>query len=255
MAQINYSYTPTAGVVFDRSGWNTDIWSTKDGESVYGELNGHLQDANMDAAFLVQPEHIRPGEGHVSCEGSGQETLTYLDTLFGTKGISAVDTGDWLVVAGAAQRLYVPWDANGVVFNVSAFLTNQRQRETTDPNPAVAVWGGPEMYVCLLIDGELKMHTLRPLPYTYYPNTNPGTADSYSVREMVLTHHFDLLHLATSGAEVASGYHDVALAILIPQTQDQEKLVPRYKQLPKLALHAARHRIRFGIRSARIIAL
>ncbi|NBS71155.1 hypothetical protein EBT31_19945 [bacterium] len=255
MAQVVYSYTPTAGAVFSTTGWNTDIWSSKDGESVYGELNGHLQDANMDPAFLVQPEHVRPGEGFVCAEGSGQETLTYLDSLFGTEGVSGVDDGDWLIVPGTSQRLYVPWDANAVLFNVSAYITNQRQRETLDPTPVVAEWGGPEMYVALMIDGSLKAHTRRSFPYTYYPNNNPGDAESFAVREMVLTHHFDLVHMATGGAEVQAGYHDVALAILIPQTQTQENLVPRYKQAPKLALHVGRHRLRFGIRRGSILAL
>lgn len=250
MAQITYGYTPTTGAVFSPSGFNADIYSNTSGVSVYGELNGHLQDDNFDATFLVEPQHVRPNEGFVARSDGQLDTVEYFDLLFGTS--TNTSENEWIKVCGT--RLYVPWEAQAVLFTVSAFLTNQRSRETTDPHPAVAVWGGPEMYVRMNIDGTGVDHTRRSLPYTQYPINNPGDAEVMRSREDILSHHFDLTHLATGGSRIDPGWHDVSLEIFIPRTQGVENLTPQYENAPKLAEYLVRHKIKFGIRKASIIA-
>jgi hypothetical protein len=110
------------------------------------------------------------------------------------------------------------------------------------------------MFIRMRVDGSGIGHTRRSFPYSYSPTVFPGSATGYTSREAVLTQHFDLVHVATSGAKTLKGWHDVALEVLIPKTQDQENLVPLYEK-SGLDAFSLRHRIRFGIRKASIIAL
>jgi len=253
MAQVTYGWTPADGAPFDIPGWNADVWSATPGVSLYGELNGRVQDANFDPAMRVLSHHIRPNEGHVSAQAGGTETLDFLDLLFGTDASTSEDD-DWLCIGTSGTRVYVPWDATAVVYSAACFATNQRQRETIDPAPATSEYAGPEMYIRMRVDGTGVPHTRRSFPYTYSPSNFPGSAIGYTSREAVLTQHFDLVHVATGGAHALQGWHDVALEVLIPKTQDQENLVPLYQ---KTGLHpfSLRHRIRFGIRRASILAM
>jgi hypothetical protein len=253
MAQITYDYVPADGNLVDITGWNGDIWKLTAGKSIYGELNGHFQDANFVVGAQVQPQHIRPNEGHAAVQAGGTETLDFVDLLFGTTD-SPTDA-DWLVVGTSGTRVYMPWDSTAATYSVAAFLTNQRQREITDPTDPDHVVSGPEMYVRMRIDGTGIPHTLRKFPYTYTPASVPGEAKSMNSREAVLTHHFDLVHLATDGVHVTKGWHNVSLEVLIPRTQDQESLLPLYKTGTKYVPFSLRHRIRFGVRRATIIAM
>lgn len=250
MAQITYGYTPTTGAAFSPSGFNSDIHSLTSGVSVYGELNGYLQDDNFDASFLVEPQHIRPNEGFVAKEDGQLDTVEYFDLLFGTSSNTA--DNEWIKVSGT--RVYIPWEAQAALYMITAFLTNQRQRETTDPAPATSEWGGPEMYIRMNIDGSGIDHTMRSLPYTQYPSNITGSAETIWSQEHVLSHHFDLTHLATGGSRVDPGWHDVSIEIFIPRTQGVENLTPQYENTPKIAEYLVRHKIKFGIRKASIIA-
>jgi hypothetical protein len=260
MADIVPAYTPTDGTKLNPSSFMANVHSTTDGVSVYGEMNGHLQDANFHADFRVQAQHIRPNEGFMAKQSpAATETLDFVDLLFGTDASEMTDV-DWLVVPGASTRVYVPYNAKAVVYNVSAFVTNQRQREILDPNPEAEEYGGPEMYLRMRIDGSPVSHSLRSFPYTAYPTTNPGIAKGFTYREHILTHPFDLVHMALAGHNwAAKGYHDVAIEILIPRTRTVEAIYPMYEDRthasPKTVNHSLRHRLRFGIRKAFILAL
>lgn len=250
MADVTYAYTPTDGVLFSVSGWNGDLRSTTPGASIYGELNGGLQDENLDPATLLGASRYKRGEPHTYASGSEQVTRDYYDDLFGTDQTPPDEA--WLVVPGAATRFYLPWQAKAVVYNVAAFISNWRQRETTDPSPVGIESGGPEVYLRLAVDGQALAHTKRPLPYTAYPAQNPGNAESMVSRVSVLTQHLDLVHMATG---VAKGWHSLRLELLIPRTLGRENLVPLYKSLPTVEEHYVRHHVRVGVRRATMIAM
>lgn len=250
MADITYGYIPADGVAFSISGWNTDVRSTTGGVSLLGEMNGRLSDANLAAGVTLPAGRYKPGEVHVGAVGSERTTRDFYDSLFGADPTPGADA--WLVVPGPAARFYLPWAADAVLCQAAAFLTNWRQRETTDPSPAGIVTGGPEMYVRMAVDGSPLAHTRRPLPYTAYPANNPGNADSMVSRVSVLTQHLDLVHLMTG---VAAGWHSVRLEILIPRTMGRETLVPLYFSHPEVAEHYVRHHVRLGVRHATLIAM
>jgi len=251
VADVTYPYVPVDGVAFNVNGWNSDMRSTTAGASVYGELNGNLEDANFAAGAKLTAREFKPNDLHLGVSGGEEVERVYYDSLFGQAAIGAAGDTDWLAVAGTAHRVYLPWAAAVLICNVSAFVTVLRQRETTDPNPAVEVAGGPELYVRMAVDGTPIGHTRRPFPYTWYPAVNPGNAGTEVAREQVLTQHLDLVHMITNPAV---GWHSVRLECLIPRTQGRELLVPLYRTAGNVE-HFIRHRLRFGVRSARILAL
>ena len=249
MADVNFVYTPADGVLFSVSGWNGDVRSTSGGVSIYGELNGRLSNANLASGEELGAWAFKPGEPHMGAEAGELVVRDYHDDLFGQDTSPGADS--WLVVAGTALRVYVPWQAAAVMFNVSAFMTHWRQRETDDSTPAVLVAGGPQIYVRMAVDGSPKSHTKRPLPYSAYPNTNPGAAGTMAYRVNVVPQHSDLVHMETS---VAAGWHSVRLEVLIPRTTGKEDIKPLYDTTTDVT-HFVRHHVRVGCRRAMIVAM
>lgn len=252
MALVVPGYVPADGSLFNPGGWNGDIRSTTDGVSVFGELNGHIQNANIAAAEKVHARHIRPFEGFRAEWGGQLDTTDWYEILWGTE---ADITNGWLTVPGAARRIYVPWSASAAVFQASAFGSNLRMRQVSappggqDPVPP----SGPEMYIALFIDDVIVQSTIRRFPYSYYPETNPGTPGYFNSREQVLTHHFDFTIVS---AAIGQGYHDVAIKVQVPQNTGQESIYALYGggDADQLCNHSVTHRIRLGVRAASIIA-
>lgn len=252
MADVVPGYVPVDGALFNPSGWNTDLRSTTDGVSVYGELNGHIQDENFAAGTgIINSRHIRPLEGFRSEWGGQVDTTDWYELLWGT----AYDPDAWLFVPGAARRVYVPWDASVVQYQCSAFGTNFRTREYNGvPPDGAPVYTGPLMYVCMFVDGVRIAHTQRVLPYSAWPLANPGTPNYFKTIEQYLSHHFDLVHMA---GPVSKGWHDVSLAVQVLQNLGQETMYALYAggAADQLTPHSVTHRLRLGIRAASILAL
>lgn len=247
MALIVYGYTPVNGDPLSTTGWNSDIWSTTNGVSVYGELNGHVQDANFTAGVQLYPRHIRPYEGFRSEFSGAMETLDFHDLLFG----ASVQESDWIPVPGASHRTYIPF-GTVLISRVSAFATNFRMR-LGPASGQEAVTAGPESYVAMFVDGALVTNSIRRLPMTYWPLSNPGDADYLVQTENMLSHHFDFFALTGT---VTAGWHDVDLRVLIVQNTGTEQLFPLYdSDATAKCAHTVTHRIRIGIRSASILSL
>ena len=251
MAAIVFPYLPADGAALDVDKWNADVKSTAAGASLLGEMNGRLNNANLAAGQKISARVVKPGEGFtLGFDGEGVTRVFYDDTF---RQVAPFTEGEWLVVPGCAHRVYVPWTPTGVSFNVGGFCTNLRMRETTNSNPAVAVYGGPDMYIRLRCNGVIQAHTRRAFPFTWYPANNPGTADALVAREQVLTHSFDLNHTSTTAV---AGWQSVRLEVLVPRTKGIENIIPLYRTAAASAAdHYIRHRIRFGVRRSLIVAM
>lgn len=251
MGDITPPYTPTDGTVFNPSGWNGDFYSLTDGASVYGEMNGRIQDANFAAGQQVGARHVRPFEGFRSEFSGALETLDFHEPLFG----SYYHAKEFLPIPGASKRVYLPWSASAVVFRASCFVTNFRMRKGPAAGQDI-VTAGPNMYVALFMNGALAAHTARRLPMTYFPVVNPGDADNLFCAENYLSHHFDLMDVFDSSGFPPMNDVDVDLRVLVLENEGTEELFPLYdSDAQAKTTHSVTHRIRGGIRSASIIGL
>lgn len=253
MALVVPGYTPTDATTFNANGWGADVWSTTNGVSINGELNGHIQNANFAAGEELGPRHVRPGEGFRGEYAGTMETVDVVDLLFGSEDL---DPAAAVPVPGTAKRVYVPWNASAVLYTVSCYVTNFRMRK----GPATgqdAVWSGPEMLIKVAIDGVQVDCSIRKLPYTCYPEVNPGYAQWLFYRENLLSHHFDMTFLccaSTRSSATTKGFHDVVIKANVPTNTGYETMYPLYDTDPAaLCDHDVMHRIRFGIRSASVL--
>lgn len=257
MPHITWPYTPTDGTVLNVGSWRTGISGTVAGSALYGTLNGGLTDENLTAAGDLRSYHFKPGEGHRYAAGEGRETLDYYDDL----GPSDQDstTSAWIPIAGASTRLYVPWDANSVVYNIGIHYSVFRSRQTLDSTPAGAVTDFPRIRMAMFIDGTMISHTHRNCPVTAWAY-NPTAAAQYLInRENVLSQHYDCVHVARSSdgdGYTTKGYHTVSMRLQIQKNNGLESLFPLYNNAAgKEVDHFVSNRFRAGIRRASIIAL
>lgn len=250
MADITLGYIPTNGLVFNPTGWNTDMWSSTNGISIYGELNGHIQEANFAGGQQVDARHIRQFEGFRAEWSGDRQTQDWYQLVFSPTYSEAA----FVMLPGCAKRVYIPWGSGATnMFHVSAFASNYRMRQATSPEPqAIELVNGPEMYVAMFVDGAMVAHSLRSFPTTWYPSNLTGAAKTVYTRESVMTQHYDLVDFRNALDE---GWHDVALGLLILPNTGVEKLYPLYDGGVSAVNHSVMHRIRFGIRAASIVCL
>jgi hypothetical protein len=114
----------------------------------------------------------------------------------------------------------------------------------------------------MYVDNTRLAYTRRETPMTYAPNdlTDP-TPQRLKSYEQFRTQHVNLVHLAIAGSETddsmtTRGYHDVSLRIFVPRNQGIENMRKPYADdgVAGRITYRLSHRIRFGIRSARVLA-
>lgn len=256
MAAITLPYVPVDGDALSPDGLNRNWHSAVAGESLYGELNGNLNAANFAAGFRIRPEHVRAGETFRGREEHGLEALDYYDDLW--PSADSADPKQWVPVAGCASRLYVPWNCTCVLYSLSTFYTVFRTRQRVSGSED-DVRTGPDIWLVLYIDDVRLAYTLRGCPITYWPSNSAGDPVNFLVeRECCQTQHLDIQHLSIAGsaddAQTKAGYHDVSLRLYMPANTGQESLYTPFTGADAIVWDMA-HRIRFGIRSARVTAL
>lgn len=272
MADITPPYIPVDGQTFNPDQWNRDLDSTAGGESIFGELDGRLTDANFDAPALIRPEHPKPLETFRWRKDHLPMTVEYYQDAFNTQentGDSPVAGVDPFVpVAGAATRLFLPYACTAVMFQVSAFYTLFQMRERATGSAAQTRTGAVAQLKVYIDDVGLT-YTQRRTPRTYWPaSIGAPVASSWNptARENRLQQQWNIAHLAVAaqgGVEAsrcAAGWHQVDIRLYMPPSSGYEEFVGPYKKNANAAVPTAnieypiKHRIRFGIRSARILA-
>lgn len=257
MATVVPPYVFPTGTVLDPDQMDRDFDSAVDGESVYGEMRGHLQDSNFAGGFRIRPEHIRYGETARLNEDSLTETLDYYDDY--TPNDTATEDSEYTPIAGASTRVFLPYAVTCALYSASIFYTVYRVRQRalgaiTDTRT------GPPIKLKLWVDGTAISHTVRQTPITYWPEKlDTATCEQQLPLEHVLTQHYDCNHLIVGGAGCAAGYHNVSMRLYIPQNIGQENMWTPYKQIKfgtgDHTTYNMSHRFRCGVRSARVIGL
>lgn len=257
MATVTYAYTPANGSILDYAAFNGNLLSLTSGVSLYGELNGGIESANLVAGFKVQPGMVRPGDSCATAMDGWTGSQTIGDRIFNDDSHGTSD-GDWISVATASTRIFLDRDHPFVVYTVSAFISYLRQRSTPDLIPAAAVWSGPEIDYRICIDGVGIPHSRRSAPFTWYPANNPAEAVRFVPREQVLCRWICQSHLATGGSHTNAGWHDVTIEVFMPRNNGVESLAPMNRQTASAADVVActvQHRITLGNTSAQAVAL
>lgn len=265
MADITLPYTPVDGNTFDPSSWDANLDSAVVASSIYGEMNGLLSDANFAAGAKIRPEHPKPGETFRYAQSHLPETLDYFQDAFDastSEGDSPVTGSDpFLTVAGASARVFLPYNCTCVWYHVAAFYTLFQMRQRSAGSEA-EVRSGPVAQMAMYIDGTKVQYTQRRTPRTYHPYQQAApaaTSPPPRANEAFLASHLDIAHLAISNGSdptrTQAGWHQVDLRLYIPTNTGQEQFAPPYKPAAANIEYPVPTRMRFGVRSARVLAL
>jgi len=265
MADVTPAYVPADGDVFNPDSWNRDLDSATAAESIYGELNGRLSDANFAAAARIRPEHPKPLETFRWRADSLSTTCDYFQDAFNKQDATTDDpaTGvdPFVAIAGCSTRMYLPYNCSIVVYQVSCFYSVFQMRERAELS-GLETRSGPLSQLKMYIDGTGLQYTQRRTPRTYWPMQIAGAAvssDPPVARENWLTQQYNIAHIVYPGATDASraqaGWHQVDLRIFVPPSAGYEAFAPPYKPAQINIEYPIKHRVRVGIRAARILAM
>jgi len=109
MATIVYPYTPVDGATLLPEQLGRCIHSPADTESLLGEINGNLDDTNLDATFRLARRHVASRDlNRVEGLSEGGLLTLHLDS----RAFSSAPTNPrYITVAGLGLRWYQPWAA------------------------------------------------------------------------------------------------------------------------------------------------
>lgn len=198
MPAITPHYTVPSSGIFDIDAWNRTLYHPTADDS-FEVKNGRLDNNNLHASFLAQPQHIRKGQAFDAVSVGAGEPLDYHDD-------PEVNAENWnITIPGAAFTWYQKWDASVAVISFQAFFSMWRwtiPAETLD---------SPDIETALFVDGELVAHTRRKMPLTM--TVIDATDGAFTKRVFMIQEHYNtrLRSQAHTITDLAKGWHSVAL--------------------------------------------
>lgn len=259
------------GQPLDPSELNKALYDTKfptaPGESgVYSAGNGGLNVSNFSPTFTLQQEHVQPGQV-VRAKASGAwSTLDNMSDVTGrTTTSDNVRIPKAQALPGCGVRVYAPFDAKAIRWNVSLFWYVARWWGldlSAEPVSDMA----KDITVHLFVDGVRKRGFKRIFPLTWFKKKADATTpqgEPYSL-EAEQAAHWNLSFLQTIADEdnpnetLTKGWHEVYLGFYVRPVDDELALtsVQKYDRQGTVASATAdiHQRLSIGCRSARVVA-
>lgn len=259
MATVVAPYTIVDGAVLDPDQYNDDIYDPSvAGRGILSEPNGRLSATNLAGGFLVQAEHIQPGELFRSAHAYETEPVDFYSD--GASVDNEVDDNlpvRFIPIYGAACRIYVPyrclvlwqWEVFVhpwiVMFDdVNAATGNRRL----------------EGFIVANIGGATVNHTRRRLTATVMMQNTAGSAvygtgDSTTPGRFQRYEDRGALNYCMHHAEAVStvGYREMSMRLFLEDSDEAVNLQrPFFSVTPATARqfnHRIHSRVSFGIRS------
>ena len=232
MATVELPYTYVRGETLDASGHNRNAFSLDPGKGVYSEPNGGIDGVNLSSAFEITADLVQPEQATFARASGAVSTLDNMGDVNLCDQDDSVDaTLRSQSLPGCGLRVYLPFDASMVLWEVSFFWHCSRfklpDKATTgsDTWPADAKQSS-KIITKLVVDGVVQDYTRREYPPTLFQNdhevlfVNSGTNNRVNKQgllstERALSQQRDISHLALTASEVSAGWHEVALAFFV----------------------------------------
>lgn len=262
IATVTTPYTMVDGAVLDPAQYTDDIYDPSvAGRGILSEPNGRLSATNLAGGFLVQAEHIQPGELFRSAHGYETEPVDFYDDG-GAVDNEADDTAPtrFIPIYGAACRIYVPYRClllwQWEVF-VHPWLVMFDDVQAATGNRRL------EGFIVANIGGATVNHTRRRLTHTVMMQNTAGSAvygtgDSATPGRFQRYEDRGALNYGMHHVEAVStvGYREMSVRLFLENSDEVANL-----QRPFFTVGAASrrfsHRIHtrasFGIRSCWVI--
>lgn len=230
MAQVTLPTTFINNAVLPTGDLNKSLYSTTPGEGVYSEPNGGMQlqaSENGGADFALRQEHLQPEQVVKTRFDGGWHTL---DNMSDVSGQTSVDSNNVEVAAnqslpGCGLRVYVPFDAAAVRWNISFFFYIAKWLGLSDSQGELYSEGG-SIQTFLFVDGIEQRPWRREYPMTWFKRsvedytTSSGVGNNdnkapYST-EAEQASFMNLSYLQT---DVGRGFHEAYLGFYVKPTK------------------------------------
>lgn len=275
MAQVTLPATFIDGVILPTDDLNKALYSLTPGEGVYSEPNGGIElqpTANGSADFRLRQEHLQPEQVVKTRFDGNWHTL---DNMSDVSGQTTVDSNDVEVarrqaLPGCGLRVYVPFDAAAVRWNVSLFHYVAKWFGLQEDGQDALFDEGAAIQIFLFVDGVEQREWRRPFPMTWFKravadyNSTAIALENNTAPWSTEAEQASFMNLSYLQVGVERGFHEVFLGFYVkPPRADSGGLsmfrrgtVLRYNRsgfdvAKDLELH---QRLGVGSKSARVVA-
>jgi hypothetical protein len=259
------------GAVLSPDDLNRALYDTEQGRGVYSEANGGLDSGNLDPDFELRQEHLQPEQVVKSRYGGSWTTLDNMSDASGLS-LAALDLKipRRQALPGCGARVYVPFGATAIRWNVSWFWYITRWfglDKLTDPDTITSQ--AQEVRTHVYVDGREIEALRREYPLTWFQrdpaaHTSVAGGTPWST-ETEQASVINLSHLQSPQAEsegilqpLSVGFHEVFVGFYVkPVGVDyvrdnvQRALDRGYTVEKTLKIH---QRFSVGSRNARVVA-
>jgi len=273
MAQVTLPTTFINNAVLPTGDLNKSLYSTTPGEGVYSEPNGGMQlqaSENGGADFALRQEHLQPEQVVKTRFDGGWHTL---DNMSDVSGQTTVDSNNADVAAnqsmpGCGLRVYVPFDAAAVRWNISFFFYIAKWLGLSENIQDELYTEGGSIQTFLFVDGIEQRAWRREYPMTWFKRavadyTSPGAGNNeapYST-EAEQASFMNLSYLQT---DVGRGFHEAYLGFYVKPTKADGGGIAEFSRetvlkYDKSAFDVTKtlelyQRLGIGCRNARVVA-
>lgn len=288
--RIVLSATPfNDGLVFNPDAFNKALYDSElalTGQGLYSELNGGcdlLSAQNGSTTFELRQEHIQP-EQVVKTRYAGNWYAT--DNFSNVSG-TINDEGEQLLVPtvrsqaipGTGVRVYVPFEATAIRWNVSWFWHAARWLGLDDGRPASATESQTqEIHTMVFLrrpeDGLSEFEEIRSLrrnyPQTMFRQTttngigtaepNPWTSEAAQCSSINLSYLLTAANSSQPEATLGAGFYEVFVGFYVKPVNATDDLETntnfRYDRLDAGVVKTVEvyQRLSVGCRNARVVA-
>jgi hypothetical protein len=233
MAQVVIPTTFIDGQVLPVDDLNKALYSKTPGEGVYSEPNGGIQlqsTQNGGTDFELRQEHLQPEQVVKTRFDGGWHTLDNMSDVSGQTAVKAnnVEVARDQALPGCGLRIYVPFDAAAVRWNISFFFYVAKWlglSATATQSPVFSSEGG-SIQTFLFVDGVEQSSWRREFPMTWFKravadyttssgSSNHDNESPYST-EAEQASFMNLSYLQT---DVEQGFHEAYLGFYVKPTR------------------------------------
>jgi len=275
MAQVILPTTFIDGSPLSVDALNKGLYSKVSGEGLYSEPNGGIElqpTRNGSADFKLRQEHIQPEQVVKSRYDGGWHTLDNMSDVSGQTTVASnnAEVGARQAMPGCGLRVYVPFDAAAVRWNIGFFWYVAKWLGLDQDAQDDYFTEGGSIQTFLFVDEVEQQAWRREYPMTWFKRavadytvvggTPANNAAPYST-EAEQASFTNLSFLQTS---VGRGLHEVYLGFYVKPTRADEGGIAKFRRgtvleytkddydiVKDLELY---QRLGMGCRNARVVA-
>ena len=247
--------------------YDTTFPTTLGENGVYSAPNGGLVKDNLNTDFKLRQEHVQPGQVVRARAAGSWSTLDNMSDVTGrTTATDNVRIPKGQALPGCGVRVYCPFDAKAIRWNVSFFWYTSRWwglNLSADPVEDAA----QDITTQLFADNKRKRGFRRLFPLTWFnqkaysttPRPNPYSLEAEQAA------HWNISYLLTAAtaddptATLAPGWHEIYLGFYVRPVDDSivQNNVEKYDRSGPITAGTTvdiHQRWSVGCKSARVVA-